>query len=270
LPEGRALIVENDQDLAELLQEWLLREDYEALVCTDGKEAIRRFHECRPTFVLLDFALPGVSGWDVLRHIKEASTVPVIIVTSTGGTSNVVKGLSMGADDYIVKPVERKMLLARISAVLRRYPMKYEDHNASFKWNGLEVDLASHRVLVQGQEVKLSPTEFRLLTYLIRNPGRVVGHRELLSNVWGSSYLNGREYVKLYIRYLRLKLEKDPAQPQLVKTVRGIGYCLDAGQPEPVATESMQRKATPGLAQVNSFLWRIRHPLAAKVQATPR
>jgi two-component system KDP operon response regulator KdpE len=270
LSEGRVLIIENDQDQAELLQEWLLREGYEALVCTDGKEAIRRFHEFHPTLVLLDFVLPSLSGWDVLRHIKEASQAPVIVVTSTNGNSNVVKGLSMGADDYIVKPVERKVLLARIGAVLRRYPTQNEDHNATFKWNGLVVDLAGHRVLVQGSEVKLSPTEFRLLTYLIRNAGRVVGHRELLSNVWGSSYLNGREYVKLYIRYLRLKLEKDPEHPQLIKTVRGIGYCLEASQPEPVAADSTRPEAAQHLARANSLFWRIRHPLTAKAHVTPR
>lgn len=270
MPEGRVLIVESDQDLGELLQGWLLREGYEALVCTDGKEAIRLFHEFHPTLVLLDFVLPSLSGWDVLRHIKEASQVPVIVVTSTNGNSNLVKGLSMGADDYIVKPVERRVLLARIGAVSRRYQIKHEDHNASFKLNGLEVDLTGHRVLVQGQEVKLSPTEFRLLTHLIRNAGRVVGHRELLSNVWGSSYLNGREYVKLYIRYLRLKLEKDPEHPQLIKTVRGIGYCLDAGQHEPVAASFIAGKAAPELSRASSFLWHIRHPLTAKAQATPR
>ncbi|MFQ5827154.1 MAG: response regulator transcription factor [Dehalococcoidia bacterium] len=271
MPEGRVLVIENDQDQAELLQEWLLREGYEALFCTDGKEAIRRFHEVHPALVLLDFVLPSMSGWDVLRHINEASQVPVIVVTSINGSSNVVKALSMGADDYIVvTPAERRVLLARIDAVLRRYPMKYEDHNASFRWNGLEVDLAGHRVLAQGREVRLSPIEFRLLTYLIRNAGRVVGHRELLSNVWGSNYLNGREYIKLYIRYLRLKLEKDPEYPQLITTVRGIGYCLAGGEPGPVAADPTPPKTALALLLANSFLWRIRHPFTAKARATPR
>jgi DNA-binding response OmpR family regulator len=225
------------------MQEWLLQEGYEARLSTAGGEAVRQFHEYRPSLILLDIAIPGLDGWSVLRHIREASETPVIVVSSNGGNGNMVKALNMGADDYITKSIERQVLLAKMRAVLRRYPDKGVRPGSSFKWNGLEVDFQGHQVSVDGQEVSLSPTEFRLLTCLVKNAGMVVGHRDLLLNVWGSDYLNGREYLKVYIRYLRVKLEKDPENPQLIRSIRGIGYCFDAAEHEPPAAPSTPLKA---------------------------
>jgi DNA-binding response OmpR family regulator len=243
LTEGKVLVVQHDRDQAELLQQWLLREGYEARISSDGGEAVRQFHDYRPSLILLDIVIPGLDGWSVLRHVREASEIPVIVVTGAGGSGSVVKALNMGADDCISKPVERQVLLAKMRAVLRRYPDQGVRPSDCFKWNGLEVDFQGHRVSVDGQEVSLSPTEFRLLTCLVKNAGTVVGHRDLLLNVWGSNYLNGREYLKLYIRYLRLKLEKDPENPQLIRSIRGIGYCFEATQHELPAAPSAPGKA---------------------------
>ncbi|MFQ5827516.1 MAG: response regulator transcription factor [Dehalococcoidia bacterium] len=268
--EEKVLVVEDDREQAGLLQEWLLREGYEARISAAGGDAVRQFHDYRPSLILLDIVIPGLDGWSVLRHVKEASETPVIVVTGAGGNGNMVKALNMGADDYITKPVERQVLLAKMRAVLRRYPDKGTQPGGSFKWNGLEVDFQAHRVFVDGREVSLSPTEFRLLTCLVKNAGTVVGHRDLLLNVWGSGYLNGKEYLKLYIRYLRLKLEKNPETPQLIKTIRGIGYCFEAAQPEPPAAPSTPGKAAQELGRANSLFRRIRHPLNGKALITPR
>lgn len=268
--EEKVLVVEDDQDLAGLLQEWLLREVQGVWLSADGRDAVHQFHKYRPSLVLLDIRIPDLDGWDVLRHIKESSETPVIIVTGSGDNGNMVKALNMGADDYITKPVERQVLLAKMRAVLRRYPHQDIRPGGTFRVNGLEVDFLGHRVSVDGQEVSLSPTEFRLLTFLVRNAGRVVGHRDLLLNVWGSGYLNGKEYLKLYIRYLRLKLEKDPENPHLIKTIRGIGYCFDATQPEPPAASPNQQKGASESARASSLLRRIRHPLSRKACVTPR
>ncbi len=270
MTEGKVLVVQHDLKQAELVREWLLQEGYEALISTAGGEAVRQFHDYRPSLILLDIVIPGLDGWSVLRHVKEASETPVIVVTSNGGNGNMVKALNMGADDYITKPVERQVLLAKMRAVLRRYPDKGVRPGGSFKWNGLEVDFQGHRVFVDSQEVSLSPTEFRLLTCLVKNAGTVVGHRDLLLNVWGSGYLNGREYLKLYIRYLRLKLEKDPENPQLIKTVRGIGYCFEATQHEPPAAPSTPGKTAQESGRANSLLRRIRHSLNGKTHISLR
>ncbi len=267
--EEKVLVVEDDREQAGLMQEWLLREGYETRISNAGGEAVRQFHDYRPSLILLDIVIPGLDGWSVLRHIKETGETPVIVVTGNGGNGTMVKALNMGADDYIIKPVERQVLLAKMRAVLRRYPDKDIRSGGSFKWNGLEVDFQGHRVFVDGHEVSLSPTEFRLLTCLVKNAGTVVGHRELLLNVWGSGYLNGREYLKLYIRYLRLKLEKDPENPRLIKTVRGIGYCFGATQHEPPAASFTPGKTAQESGRANSLLRRIRHPLKGKTHISP-
>jgi two-component system response regulator RegX3 len=231
--KATVFVVEDSEALGLLVQEWLAKKGYHPIVSANGGEALRELHRHHPTLVLLDMDIVSLSGWDLLRQIREASEIPVIVVSNTTGTSNMVKALDMGADDYVVKPFECQLLLARIGAVLRRCPNLQEGHDACFKSNGLEVDFVGHRVVVNGRQASVSPTEFRLLSYLVKNAGRVVGHRELLSNVWSPAHIGSNEYLKLYVRYLRLKLEKDPKNPRCIQTVRGIGYRFELAPAAP-------------------------------------
>lgn len=215
------------------MPEWLAREGYHAVISTTAKGAVSQVHENHASLVLLDMDIPGPNGWDCLRHIKEAYEMPVIVVAGGLRNANMVKALDMGADDYIIKPFESQVLLARIRAVLRRYSNGHEHRNAKFNWNGIEVDLLGHQVLAYGQRVNLSSTEFRLLACLVRNAGRVVRHKELLSQVWGCNSTYSKDVLKTYVCNLRQRLRQVSYNPNSVRAIRGVGYCFDATPPAP-------------------------------------
>ncbi|MFA5309026.1 MAG: response regulator transcription factor [Dehalococcoidales bacterium] len=223
--KGKILIIDDDAEYAKLAQTWLQKAGYEVLVSVDGAEGMRRVFSTRPNLVLLDAMMPKMDGWEVCRRIREMSDIPVLMVTVRADKNDRIKGFGLGADDYIPKPVEFSELIARVQAVLRRTANDtFSTEKSSFHNGELEIDWQSRQVWVRGKRVKLSPTEFRVLACLIKNRGWIVTHDQLLEKGWGPNYIGDNSFVKLYIRYLRQKIEANPHNPQLILTERGVGY----------------------------------------------
>ena len=223
------LVIEDDPESRALLEDSLSAAGYVPLSTSNALDGLRLLYNSRPALVLLDIVLPGLDGWEACRRIREASEIPIIIVSGRSGHTDILRGFELGADDYVSKPFDKKELLSRVRAVLRRSKNGEGKELSVFRCDGLEADLRTHHVSVKGRKVTLSPTEFRLLIYLMRKQNTVVTHRELLFHVWGPSYVNERDYIKLYVRYLRKKLEKDPENPKYIVTQRGLGYRLTPG-----------------------------------------
>ena len=219
------LLIDDDIEFRSLTETWLRNAGYDAITADDGALGLRRVYSSRPDLVLLDVNMPQLDGWEVCRQIRSMSDIPVIMVTVNGQTADLLRGFGLGADDYITKPLDFPELIARIDAILRRCSnTNLKKKPDTFRYEELEVDWKSHQVYINGKRINLSPTEFRLLTCLIENRGWVVPHEELLRKVWGPHYIGDKSFVKLYIRYLRQKIELDPSSPKLILTERGIGY----------------------------------------------
>ena len=179
----------------------------------------------QPDLVLLDISMPGMDGYETLRQIREFSDVPVIMLTARDSVLDKVKGLELGADDYVTKPFDHLELLARVKAVLRRLDMPQPASRApSFVSDELAVDFASRQVRLRGEPVPLTNIEYKLLYHLVRNAGRVLPHETLLAKVWGREYVDEIDYLRVYVRRLRRKLEDDPDRPRHILTERGVGY----------------------------------------------
>ena len=190
-----------------------------------GKEALELVERESPDLVLLDVGLPDMDGFKVLEQLRFFSDVPVIMLTARDDTIDKVKGLELGADDYVTKPFNHLELLARIKAVLRRLDMPPPKSRApSFRSGDLEMDFAAQEVRVKGQPVRLTPTEYKLLYHLVRNAGRTLPHGTLLAKVWGREYLDEVDYLRVYVRRLRDRLGDDPDKPRYIRTERGLGY----------------------------------------------
>lgn len=190
-----------------------------------GAQAIDRLRSSLPDLILLDVMLPDIDGFEVLRMVREISTVPVIMLTAKGEEDDRVRGLELGADDYITKPFSPRELVSRVRAVLRRTEAATgTTHGLIVVDDRLKMDFDRREVWVDGELVQLRPTEYRLLFHLVQNAGWVIPHDQLLAKVWGYEYRDEPHYVRLYINYLRKKLEKDPANPQYILTERGVGY----------------------------------------------
>jgi DNA-binding response OmpR family regulator len=221
------LVIDDDQDLTLMLKAQLERKNHRVVVASSGREGLQKAYQARPDLIILDIMMPGMDGWEVCRRLRELSDVPIIMLTARNMKGDVVKGLESGADDYITKPFSATELEARIQAVLRRSGNAngYGKARSSFYSNGyLTIDFDRRIVKVCGESVDLTPTEFKLLSCLVRNEGRVLPHRYLLTEVWGPEYADEVDYVKLYIRYLRLKIEENPSDPVYIQTEWGIGY----------------------------------------------
>ncbi len=218
----RVLIVEDDDDLRDLVRTVVEREGMETIQAADGREGLRQFYDHRPDLVILDLGLPEMNGWQVLERIRELGDVPVLILTAASAELDKVRGLREGADDYVTKPFGRQELIARIEALLRRAGgSEIRDEVLS---DGLvEIDFTQRRAAVDGAELDLTPTEFRLLAALARHPNQVLSHDQLLEMAWGDSANRSRQQVKLYIGYLRRKLSES-AESDPIETVRGFGY----------------------------------------------
>lgn len=220
------LIIDDDADLAKIVQINLKREGYDTVVAYSGVEGLQKAYSCQPDLVILDIMMPGMDGWTTCRRLREISAVPIVMLTARGMEADIVRGLELGADDYIVKPFGSKELLARIHALLRRAdtsttkrPPVYSDADGE-----LTVDFVKRMVTVRGTKVDLTPTEFKLLSTFVQNEGRVLPHRFLLTQVWGPEYADEVNYLKLYVRYLRQKVEEDPSNPSYILTEWGVGY----------------------------------------------
>ncbi len=235
----KVLVVEDDNSIATLTRLQLESKGYQVTVAPSGNDGLRLAYAWQPDLVILDIMMPDMDGWTVCQRLREMSDVPIIFVTAVGQERNIVRGLQLGADDYIVKPFSTKELQARIEAVLRRRGREPNETPRYYTNGWLSVDMETRQVKVNDNLVELSPIEFRLLATLIRNEGKVVTHQFLLEQVWGPTYKDERHYLKLYIWYLRQKLEKDPNHPLMFLTERGVGYRLArvASESSPAGTE---------------------------------
>jgi len=221
----KILVVDDDLELLGLTETWLRNTGYEPLTARDGMEGLQLVYSGRPDLVLLDVRMPRMDGWEVCRRIREMCDVPIIMFSINGQKSDLLRGFSLGVDDYITKPFHFPELVARVQSVLRRsLASRQRDDNVTFHNEEMDLDWRSRQVWIRGQKTSMSPTEFRLLSCLIENRGWVVTHEELLRKVWGPNYFGDKAYVKLYIRYLRRKVEKDPGDPKWILTERGVGY----------------------------------------------
>ena len=218
---ARILVVDDDTALAEMIGIVLRTEGFEPHFCEDGGTAVDAFRSAKPDLVLLDLMLPGLSGIDVCARIREESGVPIIMLTAKSDTDDLVKGLESGADDYVVKPFNPKELVARIRTRLRPTP---ETSTGTLTVGDLTVDVAGHEVKRGGTKINLTPLEFELLLALALKPQQVFTREMLLEQVWGYHYKADTRLVNVHVQRLRAKVEEDPDNPQIVMTVRGVGY----------------------------------------------
>lgn len=239
----KILVVDDEQVLVETMAYNLEQAGYLVTTAADGSTALEAARRETPDLIILDIMLPEMDGLEVCRQLRrESSTAmtPIMMLTAKGDEIDKVVGLEVGADDYVTKPFGRRELLARVRALLRRadYPSASDDHAAQeppgevqrpsreLVAGPLRIDLAGRRVNCRGQDLELQPKQFDLLTYLVRNRGTVLTRDQLLQNVWGYDYVGDTRTVDVHVRWLREKLEEDPANPRLIQTVRGVGYCF--------------------------------------------
>ena len=223
MKRARVLVVDDDGDIRGLVRELLERQGYEVADAANGREGLRSFYAATPDLVLLDVSMPELDGWQTLERIRDLSDVPVAMLTARTAELEKVRGLKGGADDYITKPFGRQELLARVEAMLRRAGPR-EEATRTYADSLLHVDFVQRSVSVNGSDVALTPLEFRLLAAFVRHPGQLLSHDQVLELVWGDSYSASRDQVKLYVGYLRRKLEAAGADASAIETVRGFGY----------------------------------------------
>lgn len=222
---AKILVVDDEPHLVKLVRSNLEAQHFKVASALDGVSGLAMVEKEGPDLVILDIMLPGMDGFDVLQKIREFSSVPVIMLTAKDQDVDVVKGLQLGADDYVKKPFSVHELLARVEAVLRRAaPGDDVQARPPFVVGDFTMDFQQRKITVRGREVKVGPTEYKLLSQLVRNAGRVMLHADLLRKVWGPEYGGETEYLRVYISYLRNKIEEDPANPKYILTEHGVGY----------------------------------------------
>ncbi|HBE28742.1 MAG TPA: DNA-binding response regulator [Ktedonobacter sp.] len=233
LKKSMVLTADDDPHLLRLVMRNLEFEGYEVLTASDGKQALELIEAREPDLVLLDVMMPKMDGFTVCQRVREFSSVPIIMVTARGQEQDRVSGLDLGADDYLTKPFGVDELLARVRAVLRRSRFTASDQasaSPTLTIGEITIDYAQHLVTMGGQEVELTPTEYRILAYLAQNAGRVVTQDLLLEHVWGAEYVGESHILQVNVNRLRHKLEPDPVHPRYILTKVGIGYLI-AAQP---------------------------------------
>ena len=226
-PEPLVLAVDDEAGILRLMKLELSGQGFRVITASNGEEALKLVEEQRPDAVLLDVIMPEMTGLEVMRRIREQMNVPIIMVTAKDSDADKVRGLELGADDYIVKPFSPEELSARIRAVLRR-ALGNQNTERVIKTQNVEIDLNRRLVTRNGDTVSLTRTEWLLLQYLAANAGKVMLNAELLSKVWGPEYHDDVQYLRVWVSRLRRKLEPDPTEPVIIKTMQGIGYMLDA------------------------------------------
>jgi DNA-binding response OmpR family regulator len=221
------LVVDDEPKIIRFVRAELEAAGYEVHAASDGATALEMIQAKQPDLLVLDIIMPGMDGFEVLKRSRETSSVPVILLTARGSDADKVRGLDLGADDYLTKPFSPDELSARIRAVLRRSSQSARDlSGGKFVSGDLEVDFDRRKVIVAGEEVRLSRTEWQLLHQLALNAGRVMLHEDLLVRTWGSEYRDDVEYLRVWVSRLRRKIEADPGYPKHLKTVPGVGYML--------------------------------------------
>ncbi len=221
----RILVVDDEKRMVRFIRLNLEHDGFQVIPAYDGKEAVEQVRTSLPNLVLLDVMLPDIDGFQVLKKIREFSSVPVIMLTAKGEEDDRVRGLEGGADDYVTKPFSPRELVSRVRAVLRRIETTEGSAPSVIQVNErLKLDFERREVWVDHELIQLRPTEYRLLYHLVQNAGWVLTHEQILTKVWGYEYRDEPHYVRLYVNYLRKKIEKDPANPKYILTERGVGY----------------------------------------------
>ncbi len=221
----KILVVEDDKKTASLIRLYLEREGFQTVIAYDGQQALKLAEQHRPIFVILDLMLPLLDGWEVCRRLRQSSDVPILMLTARGEEIDRVSGLTLGADDYVVKPFSPRELVARVKAILRRGRLEVANQEKVLSFEDLTLDLEKHKVTLEGRPVLLTPHEFKLLQTLMAAPGKVFAREELLDRLYPrhEATVIGR-VVDVHMGKLRQKIEKDPSNPRYILTVRGIGY----------------------------------------------
>ncbi len=220
------LVVDDDVRMLRMINRMLELEGFQVIVANDGNTALKTFETDTPDLVLLDIMMPDIDGYTVCKRIREFSQVPIIMVTAKGDDKEKVEGLDLGADDYVIKPFSASELAARVRAILRRTGNQESSNGGSFRLNDLLVDFASRRVMVSNQELRLTSTEYKLLSYISLNAGRVITPDQLLYKVWGEEYMGAPHLLQVNIARLRKKLGDNAKNPNYIQTRPGIGYTM--------------------------------------------
>ncbi len=221
----RILIVDDEERMVRFIRLNLEHDGFLVSEAFSGREALQQLRDVSPDLILLDVMMPELDGFEVLQMVRETSKVPVLMLTAKGEEDDRVRGLELGADDYITKPFSPREMVSRVKAVLRRTESSSgSTHGLIEVDDRLRMDFDRREIWLEGEIIKLRPTEYRLLYHLVQNAGWVVTHDQLLTKVWGYEYRDEPHYVRLYINYLRKKLEEDPANPKYILTERGVGY----------------------------------------------
>jgi len=223
----KILVIDDDPAFIRLVEQVLTPAGFKVLTAASGVEGLRLLFANRPDVVLLDVVMPEMDGWQTCSRIRDITDVPVIMLTAQKNTEeDIVHGLECGADNYLIKPVGRRELVGRVQAVMRRAELSSQEEKSEITYSDgyLTVDIAQHKVLVDGERVRLTPIEFRLLALLMQNAGRILTHKQLLEGVWGWEYIDDLDYVRIYIWHLRQKIEPDQSKPRYIITEPGVGY----------------------------------------------
>jgi two-component system response regulator RegX3 len=219
----KILVVEDEESIRETLDFLLTKEGYQVHTLASGQDAVLEFEKFDPDLVLLDIMLPGLSGVEITKKIRQKSQTPIIMLTAKDTELDKVLGLEIGADDYVTKPFSGRELLARIKALLRRTGESFTSEGA-LKVGPVEIDQERHQILIRGEEVAMPLKEFELLLYLLQNSGRVLTRNQLIDRIWGSDYFGDTKTLDVHVKRIRSRIEKDPANPKYLQTVRGVGY----------------------------------------------
>lgn len=220
------LIIEDEPEFSALIELWMMRTGYRVITARSGPDGLRRFYDERPDLIILDVALPGLDGWQLIERFREFSRVPILMVTARGSEGEKVRGLKLGADDYITKPLSLPELVARVEAALRRAATTAPERPHRLRHRELVIDLDEHQAHLGGIEVRLTPTEFRLLAYLMEHAGQLATHRQLLGAIWGAGYTRDVHLLRMTIRNLRLRLDAVAPGSTYITTEYGLGYRL--------------------------------------------
>ena len=220
----KILVIDDEESTVQLISILLDRRGYDVIKAYRAEDGLRKAYRNQPDLVLLDIMMPDMDGWEVCRRLRDLSDVPIIFLTARSEIRDVVKGLELGADDYIVKPYDNEELVARVRAHLRRAPTPSISEELSFDGGNFRINFLNREVRVKNNTVHLTPKEFNLLGVLVRNAGRVITRTELVKEAWGPEYADAIDSLKLYIHYLRQKVEEDAQHPLYILTSRGVGY----------------------------------------------
>ena len=234
----KILVVDDDTNICELLRLYLTKEGYQVTTANDGEEGLEKFNQLKPDMVLLDVMMPRMDGLEVCRRIRKLGNTPVMMLTAKGEIEDRIIGLELGADDYLIKPFSPRELVARVRALFRRAHQADEPAVEVLDFGDLVIDISGHKILVEGKEVDLTASEFKLLTTLARHPGRVYNRMELVEKVLGYDFEGYERTIDSHVKNLRAKLGDDPKKPKWLYTVHGVGYRFEA----PTKTDKSDEK----------------------------